>query len=525
MRERRAASREVPHRSEMEQRFGQDFSSVKANTGESETMGAMGARAAAEGDHVAFAEESPSKALVAHELAHVVQARKSGGAAVQRKAIAPEDHPAEHEADRAAESVMRGESVRIGASPGGSVHLADKEPAAGAHGAGDKGGDHKADAASGGGHAPEKQGAEGAGGAKKDGEKKDGEHKPDEHGAAKAPGAGEGHHDEKANEKTKEIIKRFNLPPTTQPHVAEEFEKTVIMGDHLFALATGVNCTHENYFICNEKVSLPDQFKGGSEQVGIHRVMKPFLCAGIARFLGDDNGPSTSRDYAPLAEFLPAQLKEAVKRSASANLADKYKAAIRTDPAYKGANLNGLDGIITVDIITELGKMTTVEEEREYIKQWLSSGKKPPKGSADKLLEHPEKEEKPGGAPAAPKKEFVALGHESSWRNVEVNFMGGLVGYEAVLYKEGKAKIDADPKLMVKKLIPDSPPDQTAEDEAHAEKMATEKAKQRWADAWARWFLASYKDKDKGGAHGKGDTGIADVPSFETVILEGAEHK
>jgi hypothetical protein len=133
MRERRSdATTEVPHRPEMERRFGEKFSSVQVHTGESEAMGEMGARAAAEGDHVAFAEASPSKALVAHELAHVVQARKSGAAPVQRAALAADHDPAEREADRAASSVMRGEQVRIGASPGGHVHLAKEEPAANA---------------------------------------------------------------------------------------------------------------------------------------------------------------------------------------------------------------------------------------------------------------------------------------------------------------------------------------------------------------------------------------------------------
>jgi Domain of unknown function (DUF4157)/Lecithin retinol acyltransferase len=131
MRQRQASTTQVPHRAEMEQRFGENFSSVQVHTGESQTMGAMGAHAAADGDHVAFAEDAPSKALVAHELAHVVQARRSGvEGGVQRAALAPDNHPAEREADRAATSVMRGEQVQIGAAPGGRVHLAKAEPAA-----------------------------------------------------------------------------------------------------------------------------------------------------------------------------------------------------------------------------------------------------------------------------------------------------------------------------------------------------------------------------------------------------------
>jgi Domain of unknown function (DUF4157) len=147
MRERQQGAAEVPHRQEMEQRFGENFSSVHVHAGESEAMSAMGARAAAEGDHVAFAEASPSKALVAHELAHVVQARRSGADGVQRAALAPDHHPAEREADRAAQSVMRGEQVQIGASPGGHLHLAKEEPAAQAQDAKGQGGDDKEQAA------------------------------------------------------------------------------------------------------------------------------------------------------------------------------------------------------------------------------------------------------------------------------------------------------------------------------------------------------------------------------------------
>jgi hypothetical protein len=128
MRQRQSNATVVPHRSEMEQRFGESFSSVQVHTGESEAMAQMGARAAAEGDHIAFAEDSPSKALVAHELAHVIQARRSGDAgAVQRSALAPDHHPAEREADRAAENVMRGQQVSIGESPGGRIHLAKED--------------------------------------------------------------------------------------------------------------------------------------------------------------------------------------------------------------------------------------------------------------------------------------------------------------------------------------------------------------------------------------------------------------
>src|SRR5262245_12010951 len=46
---------EVPFRGEMEQAFGEDFSTVKAHIAQPEPMSAIGARAAAAGEHVAFA--------------------------------------------------------------------------------------------------------------------------------------------------------------------------------------------------------------------------------------------------------------------------------------------------------------------------------------------------------------------------------------------------------------------------------------------------------------------------------------
>src|SRR5688572_29740814 len=79
------ASREVPHRSEMERAFGESFAGVRAYTGEGASAGldALGARAAAQGETVAFRDAEPSKELVAHELTHVVQGRR-GGAGVHR---------------------------------------------------------------------------------------------------------------------------------------------------------------------------------------------------------------------------------------------------------------------------------------------------------------------------------------------------------------------------------------------------------------------------------------------------------
>ncbi|HEX4417529.1 MAG TPA: DUF4157 domain-containing protein [Kofleriaceae bacterium] len=66
---------EVPHRKEMEQSFGMDFSHVRAHSdsGAAKANDTLGSHAYAMGDQVAFKSASPSPSLVAHELTHVVQ--------------------------------------------------------------------------------------------------------------------------------------------------------------------------------------------------------------------------------------------------------------------------------------------------------------------------------------------------------------------------------------------------------------------------------------------------------------------
>ncbi len=109
----------------MEQAFGQDFSNVDAHLGAREALDPMGARAAAMGEKVAFSETSPSKEIVAHELAHVVQARQSGvDSAVQAKSAHSEpNHAAEVEADRVAGAVGQGEHAEVREAPGAAVQF------------------------------------------------------------------------------------------------------------------------------------------------------------------------------------------------------------------------------------------------------------------------------------------------------------------------------------------------------------------------------------------------------------------
>lgn len=107
----------LPHLSLMEQSFGQGFGGVNAHLGTPEAqagLSALGARAAAFGDTVAFAEANPDVHLVAHEVAHVVQGRNGAGGGVQAKAATAVSQPgdaSEAAADRAADAVVRGEPV------------------------------------------------------------------------------------------------------------------------------------------------------------------------------------------------------------------------------------------------------------------------------------------------------------------------------------------------------------------------------------------------------------------------------
>src|SRR5262249_46141022 len=108
---------------QMEAAFGEDFSSVRVETGRSDAMEGIGARAAARGDNVAFADSNPSPWLVAHELTHVVQHRRNGGGAGVDKTIASSESAAEHEASRVADRVAGGQAAGdVSAPPAGSIH-------------------------------------------------------------------------------------------------------------------------------------------------------------------------------------------------------------------------------------------------------------------------------------------------------------------------------------------------------------------------------------------------------------------
>jgi hypothetical protein len=117
----------LPQRARMEQAFGQSFAGVAAHVGTPQArrgLARLGARAAAFGESVAFADANPDTADIAHELAHVVQQR-AGGASVQAKAehVSEPGDAAEQAADRAADAVVEGRDLpSLGTADPATLH-------------------------------------------------------------------------------------------------------------------------------------------------------------------------------------------------------------------------------------------------------------------------------------------------------------------------------------------------------------------------------------------------------------------
>jgi nucleoid-associated protein YgaU len=125
---------EVPFRRDMERSFGEDFGGVRAYLGGGNAiagLGTLGARAAAQGETIAFESSTPDKALVAHELTHVVQQRRGGASSPQGKGeVSTPGDAAEVEADQVAAKVVAGERVTVLSSAGAAIHRDIKDPGA-----------------------------------------------------------------------------------------------------------------------------------------------------------------------------------------------------------------------------------------------------------------------------------------------------------------------------------------------------------------------------------------------------------
>ena len=107
---------DLPYKSEMESGFGTSFANVQAYGGaEAQAANqALGSRAYAVGNQIAFDTPNPAKEVVAHELAHTIQ--QSGGAssshALQPWTLGGGD-PFEAEADAAAHAVVAGQQASV----------------------------------------------------------------------------------------------------------------------------------------------------------------------------------------------------------------------------------------------------------------------------------------------------------------------------------------------------------------------------------------------------------------------------
>jgi Domain of unknown function (DUF4157) len=109
----------------MEARFGHDFANVRVHTDAhaSESAQSVDALAYTVGRDVVFAagqyepRSADGEALIAHELAHVVQ-QGPADSAPSRLSIGPANDPAEQEADSASQAVAAGAPVRIDAGAG-----------------------------------------------------------------------------------------------------------------------------------------------------------------------------------------------------------------------------------------------------------------------------------------------------------------------------------------------------------------------------------------------------------------------
>ncbi|HVV86286.1 MAG TPA: DUF4157 domain-containing protein [Kofleriaceae bacterium] len=113
---------DLPYRSEMEAGFGRSFSGVTAYGGgaAAEANTALNAQAYTVGQSVAFKDANPSKAVVAHELAHTVQQGDAGP--VQTWAEGKDGDAYEQEADDAAATVLAGGVASPSMRTGPSLH-------------------------------------------------------------------------------------------------------------------------------------------------------------------------------------------------------------------------------------------------------------------------------------------------------------------------------------------------------------------------------------------------------------------
>lgn len=114
-------ARAMPFRMDLEKAFGADLSPIRVHSGDEVTrsaLQALGANAACIGDDLLLAESNPDKELVAHEVAHWVQAQ--AGSAPAGSASKPGD-AAERDAEQAAKAAVAGAPVNVNTSATGEI--------------------------------------------------------------------------------------------------------------------------------------------------------------------------------------------------------------------------------------------------------------------------------------------------------------------------------------------------------------------------------------------------------------------
>lgn len=112
----------VPFRAEMEQAFGTGLGHLRAHLGEAEALGQLGASGAQKGADLAFASNTPDKAVVAEEVAHAMQ-----GGGGRQGSVSKGNEGAEKEARGAAAKVAAGlDPGPIQESRAADIHLHNK---------------------------------------------------------------------------------------------------------------------------------------------------------------------------------------------------------------------------------------------------------------------------------------------------------------------------------------------------------------------------------------------------------------
>ena len=107
----------IPYRAGMERAFAADLSGVRAYCGASALLAASGVRAAAWPETIAFASANPAPPVVAHEVAHILQYRRTASPSIGRGRETSHRDAAEQEAGRAAANFKAGAPIRLFASP------------------------------------------------------------------------------------------------------------------------------------------------------------------------------------------------------------------------------------------------------------------------------------------------------------------------------------------------------------------------------------------------------------------------